>query len=51
MCLAHPFMPFITEEIWQEIRERKPNDSICIAPFPQPDAVDKRILTDFETLF
>ncbi len=51
MCLAHPFMPFITEEIWQEIRERTPNDSICVAPFPQPDAVDEQILTDFETLF
>ena len=51
MCLTHPFMPFITEEIWQEIRERKPGDSICIAPFPQPDAIDTQILTDFELLF
>ena len=51
MCLAHPFMPFITEEIWQEIRERKPGDSICIAPFPQPNQIDTQILTNFETLF
>ncbi|WP_080237560.1 valine--tRNA ligase [Spirosoma rigui] len=51
MCLAHPFMPFITEEIWQEIRERKPGDSICIAPFPQPGAIDSQILTSFDTLF
>ncbi len=50
MCLAHPFMPFLTEEIWQEIRERKPNDSICIAQFPQPGIVNTQILTDFETL-
>ncbi|RYC66923.1 MULTISPECIES: valine--tRNA ligase [Spirosoma] len=51
MQLAHPFMPFITEEIWQEIRERKPGDSICVASFPKPAAVDAQILSDFETLF
>ena len=51
MCLAHPFMPFITEEVWQDIRERKPGDSICVAPFPQPNAIDTQILTNFETLF
>ncbi len=51
MRLAHPFMPFITEEIWQDIRERKPGDSICITPFPKAGPVDTQILTDFDTLF
>ncbi|GAB3540244.1 valine--tRNA ligase [Spirosoma fluminis] len=51
MCLTHPFMPFITEEIWQEIRERQDGSSICVAPFPQPDAVDTQRLTDFDVLF
>jgi valyl-tRNA synthetase len=51
MCLAHPFMPFITEEIWQDIRERKPSESICVAPFPQPNQINTQILADFETLF
>ena len=51
MRLAHPFMPFISEEIWQNIRERKENDSICIAPFPQAKEVDNALLSDFEILF
>lgn len=51
MRLAHPFMPFITEEIWQDIRERQLGDSICIAPFPKAGPIDNQILTDFDTLF
>jgi valyl-tRNA synthetase len=35
--LLHPFMPFITEEIWQKLPMERPTDSIMIAPFPQPD--------------
>ncbi len=31
MKMIHPFMPFITEEIWQHIYNRKPNDSIMIS--------------------
>jgi valyl-tRNA synthetase len=51
MRLAHPFMPFISEEIWQNIREREKNESICMAPFPQPREVDAALLADFEILF
>ena len=35
--LLHPFMPFITEEIWQQLPQRKENKSIMIAEFPKPD--------------
>ena len=35
--LLHPFMPFITEEIWQQLPQRKENESIMIAQFPKPD--------------
>ena len=40
--LLHPFMPFITEEIWQTLVQRMPAsgdraDSIMIAPYPTPD--------------
>ena len=51
MSLAHPFMPFITEEIWQDIRERESGASICIAPFPKPEVVDQQILASFEEFF
>ena len=35
MKVLHPFMPFITEEIWQELTERKEGESICIAEYPK----------------
>jgi valyl-tRNA synthetase len=51
MRLVHPWTPFISEEIWQNIQERKENDSICIQEFPKVGEVDRKILADFEILF
>ncbi|KAA0990335.1 valine--tRNA ligase [Dyadobacter aurulentus] len=51
MRLLHPFMPFISEEIWQNIIERPANDSICIAQFPQAKEIDQSLLNDFDILF
>lgn len=50
MRLAHPFMPFITEEIWQNIQERGTNESICVASFPQAGEVDQALLDQFTVL-
>lgn len=33
--LLHPFMPFVTEELWQHMGERKAGESICIAAYPK----------------
>jgi valyl-tRNA synthetase len=48
MRLLHPIMPFITEEIWQLIYERKEDDSIVIAPIPQAKAYDEEMIDAFE---
>jgi valyl-tRNA synthetase len=37
MKLLHPYMPFISEEIWQILGERKPGTSISISQFPVYD--------------
>ncbi len=51
MALTHPFMPFITEEIWQDIRERGEKESLCVATFPQAESVNTALLADFEIFF
>jgi len=35
--MLHPFMPFVTEEIWQQLRERRENETIMKAGYPEPD--------------
>lgn len=46
--LLHPFMPFITEEIWQNLRERKSGESIMVSVLPTMEEYDNRFLTEFE---
>ncbi len=46
--LLHPFMPFITEEIWQSLADRKEGESIVVAPMPKAMPVDEKLLAGFE---
>lgn len=46
--ILHPFMPFITEEIYQLIKERAEGDSIMIAQMPDLIDIDEEFLTLFE---
>ncbi|WP_298951190.1 valine--tRNA ligase [uncultured Nonlabens sp.] len=45
--LMHPFTPFITEEIWQTISDRKVEDALCINTWPAGGDVDAALLSDF----
>ena len=45
--LLHPFMPFLTEEIWQHITERETKNALCVADWPIKEAFDQKIITDF----
>jgi valyl-tRNA synthetase len=49
--LLHPFMPFVTEEIWQHLNERKPGESIMNAPWPVFDEARIRPETEQEMEF
>ena len=48
MRLLHPFMPFITEELWQHIAQRREGESIMYAPTPEVRTVDHDMLAMME---
>jgi valyl-tRNA synthetase len=48
--MLHPFMPFITEEIWQLISERETGESLMVSPMPAPQHYDNKLLGQFEDL-
>lgn len=47
--LLHPFMPFITEELWQHIAERKDGESIMTAQLPKAGEIDEATITAVNT--
>ena len=46
--LLHPFMPFITEELWQALVARAEGESIMFAPLPCGGSFDEKLIADFE---
>mgnify|MGYP004661769957 CR=1 FL=1 len=46
--LLHPFMPFITEELWQALETRKEGESLMVAQMPAVAPVDEDFLNNFE---
>jgi len=48
--LLHPFMPFISEEIWHLLKERKHGDSIMISAWPKPVATQAGLVEKFELI-
>ncbi len=46
--ILHPFMPFVTEEIWQLIAERSSEEALIISRWPEIKDFDKKIISEFE---
>jgi valyl-tRNA synthetase len=46
--LLHPFMPFLTEEIWQHIIERTPEQALIIADYPKVTSFNAKLIADFD---
>ncbi len=45
--ILHPFMPFVTEEIWQEITDRTPEEALIVAKWPEERNFDETIIKEF----
>ena len=46
--LLHPFMPFLTEEIWHHIADRTPDQALIVGEWPKSKAFDEKLITDFD---
>ena len=46
--ILHPFMPFLTEEIWQFLEKRTPEKALIIASWPEQKPYNQALLDDFE---
>ena len=51
MRIAHPFMPFITEEVYQQLKDRKEGDCIMIAQWPVSESYNTQIIEKAEKAF
>ncbi|MEI8225352.1 MAG: valine--tRNA ligase [Bacteroidota bacterium] len=48
--VMHPFMPFITEEIWQLLLERKDGESLMVTRMPEAKKFNKDLITSFDSI-
>jgi valyl-tRNA synthetase len=48
MKLLHPFMPFLTEEIWQILAERTTEEALIVSTWPEMKPFNAGLITDFE---
>lgn len=48
MKVLHPFMPFLTEEIWHQISDRKVEEALIVSRYPLAKDIDQEILSHFD---
>ncbi len=48
LTVLHPFMPFLTEELWHALGERREELALTVQPMPRAAAVDKGLLAEYE---
>ena len=46
--ILHPFMPFLSEEIWQDIKERTPEEALIIAKYPVKTTINENLINEFK---
>lgn len=46
--ILHPFMPFLTEDIWQYISDRTPEDALIVAKWPEAKPINEELISQFE---
>lgn len=49
--ILHPFMPFITEELWQQIGERKDGEALMLSIWPKSSSYDEQIVSEAQQIF
>tara|TARA_R110000868_G_scaffold147359_3_gene368803 strand:- start:215 stop:2935 length:2721 start_codon:yes stop_codon:yes gene_type:complete len=46
--VLHPFMPFLSEDIWQYISERTPEEALIVSKWPETKAVNGTLISEFD---
>ena len=46
--VLHPFMPFISEEIWQNISNRSVNEALIVSAWPKVESINRKMIKDFD---
>jgi len=47
LTILHPFMPFLTEEIWQHITVRKPEEALIVSKWPEKKQINEKLISEF----